>query len=119
MNFDARLQFILLSLQDRAWDVIIFTETWREPVREVFVTDFGRTWFGSGGVRGARGVGILLNKRWSYKSFTAISSRVCALDLRLGNHPLRIIGAYMPHGGHDDDDVEVVYNQLEDLLRDT
>lgn len=25
----------------------------------------------------------------------------------------------MPHGGHDNDDVEVVYNQLEDLLRDT
>lgn len=59
-----------------------------EPVREVFVTDFGHTWFGSGGVRGAHGVGILLNTRWSYKSFTAISSRVYALDLRLGNHPL-------------------------------
>ena len=64
MKFDERLEGVLQDLGEVQWDVIVFTETWREEVQEIFETKYGHTWFGSGGVRGGKGVGILVNSRW-------------------------------------------------------
>jgi len=116
MHFEDRLEAVMQELDEEMWDIIVFTETWREERREVFETAAGHTWLGSGGARGAKGVGILLNKRWSYESFYAVSERVCAVDVRICGEIVRAVGVYMPHGGYDDIDVEAVYVQIENLL---
>ena len=116
MDFDDRLAFVIEELGSQDWDLIIFTETWRGESREVSRTDGGHTWFGSGGTCRASGVGMLLNRRWDFESFSAVSDRVCSLDIQVSNYTLRAIGVYMPHCGYNDIHVESVYASVEPLL---
>eukprot|EP00973_Karenia_brevis_P058533 8152258-Karenia_brevis.AAC.1 len=61
------MDVFLLELGSLEWDLLAFTETWREEKQEIWETMPGHTWFGSGGMRGSCGVGFLLCRRWSYK----------------------------------------------------
>ena len=67
VQFEERLELIMSLLGRRRWDAVIFTETWRSEIREIFVTEYGHRWFGSGGTHGAKGVAVLLHKRWTYR----------------------------------------------------
>ena len=116
MHFEERMEMVLQELGPRSWDLLVFTETWREEDYEIFVTDAGHTWCGAGGSLRANGVGMLLHKRWSYTNFLRSSDRVCALDIKISSKRLRAIGVYFPHSGYKDEDVEAVYAQVEDLL---
>ena len=82
MQFDERLEAVMQELGGAVWDVIVFTETWREEAQETFETKFRHTWFGSGGRKGAHGIGILLHSKWNYKAFNPVSDRLrsCAGD---------------------------------------
>ena len=106
---DVRLDLLLTELSDISWDVVVITETWREATREYFVLACGHSFYGSGGTRGACGVGVLVNKRWASHNFTAINERLCLLDLVLQLYELRIIGMYMPQVSCPDEKVEEIY----------
>ena len=101
---------MLYELGDRHWDVLVFTETWREEQSEAWVTDHGHTWFGSGDSRGRCGVGYLLNKRWTHFHFKPTSNRATTLDVR-SDHGVkwRIIGVYMPHSMQPQEEVDATY----------
>ena len=117
MDFECRLKAVLEELGPQRWDLIVFSETWREEKREVFQTDSGHTWLGSGGTRRSNGVGLLLHRRWEFLSFSAVSDRICSLDVLMADYTLRIIGVYMPHGGYDDSYIDSVYTCVEELFR--
>ena len=70
------------ELGERHWDLIIFTETWREQLCENWLTEHGHSWFGSGGTKKRNGVGFLLHCRWKHLSFRAVSDRVASLDIQ-------------------------------------
>ena len=108
--FEERIVIVLYELGDRHWDVVVFTETWREEQSESWVTDHGHTWFGSGGSRGRCGVGYLLNRKLTLFHFNPISARVATLDVRsdLGVK-WRIIGVYMPYSMQPQEDVDATY----------
>ena len=115
MKFDERVNWFLEELGDRRWDLIVFTETWRAERVEVWCTEHGHTWFGSGGTVHQRGVGFLLHSRWKHLRFKPLSERAGVLDLRLRNGTvLRAIAAYLPHSAQPDEDVDQVYGLLED-----
>ena len=69
INFEERMQRVLHELEGRHWDAVAFAETWRSECDEAWKTRWGHSWFGSGGTRGTRGVGILLHSRWASRSF--------------------------------------------------
>ena len=117
MNFDIRLEMLLDELRDKCWDIVVFTETWREDAEEVFMTEGGHTWFGSGGCKGAYGIVFLLHAQWSYSAFMAVSDRTAALDVRMHGHDMTFVGVYMPHSAKDDLLVESVYSAVEDQLQ--
>ena len=79
INFEDRMEQIMLELKDQQWDVLVFSETWREEAGEAWTTTRGHAWFGSGGIRGQTGVGCLLNGRWWHTAFKPISNRVAFL----------------------------------------
>ena len=116
MNFDDRFERVLFELGTRRWDALIFTETWREEKRDIFNTSGGHKWFGSGGLRGRSGVGILLHQRWSYQTFNAMSDRCATLYLVVQGMPLDICAVYMPHSDRPDAEVEAVYAEIESIL---
>jgi exonuclease III len=111
--FEERMDRILQELGKRHWDVLVFSETWREEDGEAWTTTHGHTWFGSGGNKGQRGIGFLLHHRWKHESFRAISSRAAFLDVRIRSVRYRIFGLYFPHALMPDDEVEAVYASIE------
>ena len=58
INFEERMERLLVELGDQRWDVLVLTETWREGCDEAFTTDQEHFWFGSGGTKGRCGVGF-------------------------------------------------------------
>ena len=118
MNFDERIEWFLKELGDRRWDLLVFTETWRAGRVEVWRTEQGHTWLGSGGVDRQRGVGFLLHSRWHHLRFKPLSERVGVIDVRLRKGlVLRAIGVYMPHSAQPDEDVDKVYGTLEEQCK--
>ena len=116
--FETRMERLLAELGEQHWDLIIFSETWRGDRDEAFKIDQGHFWFGSGGTRGRCGVGFLLHSRWNHSFFRPISERCACLGIRINRQLLiHAIGAYMPHGGHQDYEVEAVYAELDDECR--
>ena len=114
IRFEERIERLLFELGDTHWDILIFSETWREGRVETWETESGHNWFGSGGTKGERGVGFLLHKRWQALLFKPLSDRVAVLDLRIASKRcIRVIAVYMPHSGHKDEDVDVVYSALD------
>ena len=113
INFEERMQRVLHELEGRHWDAVAFAETWRSECDEAWKTRWGHSWFGSGGTRGTRGVGILLHSRWAHALFRPVSERLCVLDVKLTNETVSIFSVYMPHADYPDEDVDVVYAQLD------
>ena len=113
INFEERMQRVLQELEGRHWDAVAFSETWRSECGEAWKTRWGHSWFGSGGTRGTRGVGILLHSRWTHFLFRAVSERLCVLDVKLTSETVSIFSVYMPHADYPDEDVDVVYTQLD------
>jgi hypothetical protein len=115
MKFEERIQWLLKEVGDLSWDLIVLTETWRAERVEVWRTEHGHTWLGSGGCDRQRGIGFLLHSRWHHLRFKPVSERVGVLDVRLCKRTiLRVIGVYMPHSAQPDEDVEAVYSTLDD-----
>ena len=114
-DFCARVERLLKEIGDRRWDLIVLTETWRAERVEVWRTDDGHTWLGSGGTKRQRGVGFLLHARWKHSRFKPLSERIGVIDVKLTcKTVVRVIGIYMPHGAKPDEDVEQVYSLIEE-----
>ena len=113
INFEERMQRVLQELEGRHWDAVAFSETWRSECDEAWKTRWGHSWFGSAGTRGTRGVGILLHSRWTHVLFRPVSERLCVLDVKLMSEIISIFSVYMPHADYPDEEVDVVYTQLD------
>ena len=111
---DEREDELLAELENLDWDIVLLNETWRSQTQERWKTNEGHIFCGSGGTEGSKGVAILLHRKWSqgFKAFHAISNRLCSVDCSISGSPCRLISAYFPHGGHDDEEVEGLYSEI-------
>ena len=110
---------LLEELKDLEWDFVVLSETWRPDRQERWFTKEGHMFCGSSGTEGKRGVAILMHCRWKscFKSFHAISDRICAVDVKIAGCQLRIISTYFPHAGYADEEVEGTYAQLDTAIK--
>ena len=119
---DDRFHDFIAELDQCCFDIFLFSETWRVETEEIFVTPVGHKMFFSGGdgENGHQGVGVAIHKRLLHQihsiSFSAISSRVCQLQLSWGTTCFRCIAVYFPTSWHSEDEVEHVYTLLDLLL---
>ena len=58
-------------------------------------------------------MGILLHSRWTHVLFSAVSERLCVLDVKLMSEIISIFSVYMSHADYPDEEVDVVYTQLD------
>ena len=72
LRHDDRLHEVMIEalLFDMEWNVILFSETWRDETREYFSISDGHVFCGFGGVSGSRGVACIINRKWV--SYTAV-----------------------------------------------
>lgn len=107
------------ELETLQWDVVLCQETWREYKEEIFETGAGHLFLGAGGIKGKRGVAIILHKRWrhSFLRFSVGSERVASADVRIHDMVFTFISAYFPHSDYADMCVLEVYDALESMIR--
>ena len=105
------------ELESMEWDAVLVNETWRGEKEEIIELASGDVWFGSGGKLGKHGVGVLQRKVWRFRKFTAISERLCLLEVDVAERKLSIIVVYMPHDGYKDLFVESLYIQISELMK--
>ena len=55
IKFEERIDRLLFELGDQHWDILVFSETWREEEHEEFITEHGQVRLGSGGTKGLTG----------------------------------------------------------------
>uniref|UniRef100_A0A8D8RFD8 Craniofacial development protein 2 n=1 Tax=Cacopsylla melanoneura TaxID=428564 RepID=A0A8D8RFD8_9HEMI len=73
----------------------------------------------SGDEKGVAGVGIVLNKEWGkrVKSIVLLNSRIIMIKLFLNDkEDVAVIQTYFPTSAHIDDEIEEVYDQLDEVL---
>ena len=75
----------------------------------------------SGGERHEYGVGILMDKHTSagLKCYVPISDRVIMIKLAGKPFDLNVIQVYMPTTSHEEEEIDVVYEDIENLLAQT
>ena len=74
-----------------------------------------------GDIRGSVVVGLEVQEVWAFSCtvdgptllFRPVSERLCVLDVKLTNETVSIFSVYMPHADYPDEDVDVVYTQLD------
>ena len=83
---DVRKMELLETLTFLSWDILFLNETWRDDSEEIWVTDEGHLFLGSGWAGNRRGVAIMIHSRIknSFVCFRAINRRLCATDLHIG-----------------------------------
>ena len=111
-----RLYSLLEELHDMHWDIVVLTETWRSDICEELPLEGGHIFYGSGGVKGRCGVGFLVHDRHKNCKFKHINERVAFIDFKFKSQSVRIFGVYMPHSQHPDEEVETVYEILQEKL---
>ena len=112
-----RVDELLEELRGEEWGVLLLSETWRTQREELWKTEVGHLFAASGHDSGRRGVGILLNKRWSryFTAFHALSERLCYMDLKIYGVRYRIVSVYFPDGSYGDQEVQKVYDSLSEV----
>ena len=100
------------------WDVVLLNETWKGSREEIWTTPDGHMFLGSGGSAGSKGVAILLHRRWvkCFESFHPVNERLCALDVIMVGRRLRFIAVYMFTSWHADEQVDMLYSVMSDIL---
>ena len=80
---DIREIELLETLDDIEWDILLMSETWRKTKQEIWKTERGHLFLGSGWDAGHKGVAILIHRRHTktFKGFMPESERICAVDL--------------------------------------
>ena len=108
---------LLETLDNSTWDVLFLSETWRTEKEEIWFTEKGHLFLGSGWKRGHRGVAIMIHRRhtWGSKQFQAVNERLCAVDVTISGFRLRLMSPYMPDSTYDDAEAEAMYMQISRL----
>ena len=116
---EARIEALSEEFIDIECDAIVLSETWREEPDETLVLNSGHTFYGSGGYKGRCGVGFLVHRRYSRAPFKPIGPRLAFLALVFGSQQLRIFGVRCPDSSYSDDDVECVYEEIDEWIQKT
>ena len=100
------------------FDIIGISETRRKGEGCLTLNTSGHTFYYKGGDTCHRGVGFIVNKNitGNVTSFKSVSDRLAQLTIRIsGKYHLNIIQAYLPTSSHEDQEVESVYEDIENL----
>ena len=54
-----------------------------------------------------------MHSRWTHVLFKPVSERLSVLDVKLRSEIISIFSVYMPHADYPDEEVDVVYTQLD------
>jgi len=116
LSSNEKLLELELALEKIKWDIIGLSEV-RRSGEECLRLKSGNTLYyrGSDTQTSMHGVGLLINKRWTNRitQMNSVSDRVIYVCFKLNAmYSLKVIQAYAPTTTHDDEEIEVFYEDV-------
>ena len=115
---DNNLDILLNEIENINWDIIGLSET-KIPKTEVTTTNKDHLLFTSGNqIQKRNGTGFLVHKKLKDHviDFNPISDRIAVLKLKTKVSKIIIIQTYFPTTQHPDEEVEEIYNTIQDII---
>ena len=112
------LEIMLKELDEIKWSIIGLCET-KIKDNDVTIVEGNHYLFNSGNNQYKKnGVGFLVNKSIYEQviEFKPISDRISTLQIKQEKNKLNIIQCYFPTTDHDDEEIEALYETLEQLI---
>ena len=119
LNKDEHIEEIEEDLQNIKWDIIGLAET-RRNATALILKSGNALYTSNGNQRGGSGTGFLINKSMVNRivSFEAINDRISVLVMKINKlHSMTLVQVYMPTSDYDDDEVEEVYELIEQAMQ--
>ena len=119
LSSDSRIVELEHELSRIKFDVIGICETRIKGEGCTTLSNSGHNLYYKGGDTCHRGVGFVVHRKiaGNITSFTAKSDRVAKITLKINcRYHLDIIQAYLPTTSHTDEEVEEIYEELDDLI---
>ena len=117
LNSSERFEELTQEVEGSRWDAILISETWRASNAEIWETQHGHRFMGSGKFENKHGVGILVNKKWRrhIKWTDYISERAISTSIAGNKQHVLLMSANFLLSGYADHYVEKVYRSMEQL----
>ena len=112
------LEVMLKELTNVKWNIIGLCET-KQKDKQVTIVEGNHYLFNSGNNSTKKnGVGFLIHKSLYEKvaDFSPISDRIAYIQLQQKKNKLKIIQCYFPTSDHEDDEIEEMYEQLQNEI---
>ncbi len=119
LSSDDRLQELEDELDRINFDIVGICETRRKGEGCITLTNSGHQFYYKGGDTCHKGVGFIVNKSiaGNITSFKGVSDRVAQLTIKInGKYHLNITQAYLPTSSHTSEEVDAVYEEIDNLV---
>ena len=117
LNPSERFEELTQEVEGCRWDAFSISETWRASNAEIWETQQGHIFMGSGTFENKLGVGIVVNKKWRKQiNWTHyIGERATSTSITVNKQHVLLMSVYFPHSGYADHHVERVCRSIEKL----
>ena len=119
LSSDDKLWDLEMELSKMKWTIIGLSEVWLKRKGCIILNNTGHTMYYSGGNESQCGVGFVVNKSiaGNVVNFKGKSDRIAEIPIRLNQwYQLNCIQVYMPTSSHPDEEVEQVYEDIDNIL---
>ena len=104
------------------FDIVGICETRRKGEGCLILNKSGHQFYYKGGNTHQNGIGFIVNKNiaGNVTSFKGFSDRVAQLTIKINSkYHLSIIQAYLPTSSHTNEEVDTVYEEIDNLVNNT
>ena len=119
LSSDDRLHELEDELDRINFDLLGICETRRQGEGSLTLNKSGHQFYYKGGNTHQNGIGFIVNKNTAgnVTSFKGISDRVAQLTIKINSkYHLNIIQAYLPTSSHTNEEVDTVYEEIDNLV---
>ena len=119
LSTDEKVYELEDELEKIKWDVVGLSEIRRPGEDKINLQRTGHTFYWKGGVTRNNGVGFLINKNLAanVSNYIGVSDRVAMIIIKINKrYNIKIIQAYLPTSDHTDEEVQTVYEDIDNLM---
>ena len=119
LRVDGKLEELIHELDRYRWNLLGLSEIRKKGINEIQTLEGHKLYYVGNESKHINGVGFIVNKQITntVMCFNAISDRIAIIRLQATPFSISIIQVYAPTTDHYDEEIEVFYNNLQNVIK--
>ena len=119
LRVDGKLEELIHELDRYRWNILGLSEIRKKGINEIQTLEGHKLYYVGNESKHINGVGFIVNKQITstVMCFNAISDRIAIIRLQATPFNISIIQVYAPTTEHSDEEIEVFYNNLQNVIK--